>query len=350
MTLVHMDGFEQYADLDSLAIHYGTFPAGMVAVSDDTPFGRGRSLQASSGTAYNGLIKSFPPVPYGGVVGQAAFVKMTAAPTGTNARLLFGAFDGAAMQFGLYVNPSGHLALIRSTGSPTVYQTAKALPLGQWAHVEFRLRVHNSEGSAEVRVNGETWALEENIDTHDVSGSRPFDAVRCLRAHNSNQTPGAFLLDSWVVWTGDGAHNNDWVGPVEVLTLFPDADVSVTGWAANAGTPYEAVDDASADGDATYIASATPTDLAVFGLGDLPFAPDRILGVGTYTVARADDIGPRAITHGVRSNGVDSESPETPLGLNYAGYTHIVERDPDGGGAWTPAAVDALNSLVKVAS
>jgi hypothetical protein len=136
------------------------------------------------------------------------------------------------------------------------------------------------------------------------------------------------------------------LGECRASTLVPTSDTADVDWTPlGAGDHYAEVDDD--DGDTSYIASATPGDLDMFGLGDLPFTPTTIYAIQTTFRARKDDVATREIRAKIRSNGTTDDGATEPLASNYLYYHDVFEQDPDTTAAWAAAAVDTLEVGVE---
>lgn len=357
MAIQFFDGFDHYASAANLALHYPTMTqTNWTVPNTGQPFGRGRFASHASGVASAGLPKDLPnPVPMGTAMGFSANIRCTTYPAAYDRAAIIQFLEGGTSHMDVRVGSDGSLYPTRN-GTYISTTTNRQLVLNTWYHFECRVIIHDTAGEVEIRINGETWYIMNPtimggvVDTRNAA-TGIINGIRMLPKY-SGSTPGAFDIDNAVFWDATGSKNNTWLGEVEVLTVQPDANDSVTGWAANTGAAYAAIDDGSSgsDGDTTYIASATTGDIASFTLSDLPITPDAILAVESYIVARKTDAGTRNLRHGILSGSDVAESGDTPMPTAYGGFTAVFESDPQGGGDWTPARVNALKSRVKVQS
>jgi hypothetical protein len=72
--------------------------------------------------------------------------------------------------------------------------------------------------------------------------------------------------------------------------------------------------------------------------------------VQAVVYARKDDAGARTMKHGVKSSATSAYGSNISLSNTYAYYETRQETDPNGGGAWTVAAVNAAKLLANVVS
>lgn len=348
MSILFAEGFDHYDSAANLARMYPNMTAtGWTVPDTGTPFGRGRVVRHATGNQHQGLPRSVPEIPLGTMFGFSCHFMIEAYPSGDGRMAIASFMDGAACHLRVFASITGNLYCTRDT-TVIHYQSNRQLALGQWYHIEGKFRIGDTDGSIELRVDGETWLVANNIDTRNANTGN-INGVR-IGEKLANNANGTCLTDNFVLWDTTGAQNTDWLGDVEVLTVNPSADGTVTGWAANTGDAYAAIDDGAAgeDGDTTYVFSETPGAVADFELSELPITPDAILAVQSYICARKTDSGARTISHGVDSDGNVSESAPFTLSTTFAGFTHVVELDPDGDVAWTPAAVNAMKSRIKV--
>lgn len=293
MSILHIEGFEQYAAQADLGYSYVVSGAGVWELSSDTPFGRGKSVKSNQPAVnHNGLVKPIRPVAQGNYVGTAFWVKMTALPYSTSYRALAQFCEGNTVHAAVWISDSGYLVAARSTADLAPY-FSRPLLLNVWYHIEIRAKIDDTQGEVEVRVNGSTWGAVSGADTRNVN-TGVVDAVRLLPVNISTANrQGVFLADNWVVWDDQGDVNNSWIGDAEVMTVFPSADDSIGTWVPNTGAAWEAINDVGSDGDTTFIASSTVGDAASFNLEALPIVPEKVLAVASQVVARKTDSGVR---------------------------------------------------------
>lgn len=351
MSILYMEGFEQYSQASHLVLPYDASDLSTVYdFQSDTPFSRGQSLRTlQPAVNHNGLTKDFGKiVPNGQWVGQAAWIKVTTYPWAGGYRYLFTFLEGTIAHTVISITESGNLYPLRSSTS-IGSNTARRLELNTWYHIEVKTLINDSpNGIVEIRVDGEVWGYWDNLDNRNA-GSGTCNAVRVLSTgSSSNNRNGVFLMDSWVVWDGEGVENNDWAGSVEVLTRRPDSDVSLGAWTPNAGSAWGTLTEQGSDGDTSYIRSETLNDEAVFGLPVLEGVPAKIIAIQSTVIARKDDSGTRGIQHGVTINSVDALSDSIELGINYTSRFKVFEQNPDTESNWSLSDANSIQSKIVV--
>lgn len=338
MTLLYAEGFEQFDTSAELAMAYGVANSLMSFVTD-TVTGRGKALRltGASGTTINPIVP-IPPQPRGTIIGFAAHVRRTA----HNANFDFVSLREGVLSHGVIAFAGEAQPNLKAAALNQV--AATSMTLGAWHHIEAQFTVGDTGGYCELRLDGKTVCLLTG-DTQNA-GAGVVDSITPFRMVN-NANNGGCDIDNIVVYNNEGDTFNDWLGDVSVDTLLADADGTVSGWAANTGTAWEAVRSVGT-GDDAYISASEGGDEASFSVSDLPFIPSKVLGVQAFAFARKDDTGVREISLGVDSNGEVVDSPSTPLGVTYSMLRLPLVKNPDGDVEWTAGAVDDLMPVVKV--
>lgn len=115
---------------------------------------------------------------------------------------------------------------------------------------------------------------------------------------------------------------------------------------------WEAVDETSADGDSSYIASETPNNRDTFALSDpgIPLS-STVNSVTVYVVARRVEQQKEGFYIMIRSDNKDSLSVLlTAEEANYAVFSERWEKNPADNQPWTVEDVNALEAGVQVSS
>ncbi len=112
---------------------------------------------------------------------------------------------------------------------------------------------------------------------------------------------------------------------------------------------WEAVDETSADGDSSYIASETPDNRDTFALSDpnIP-ASSTINSVKVYVIAKKVDKGKDSFYIMIRSGDTDSRSDALEARDTYSENYYEWTTNPADGQPWTVENVNALEAGVQV--
>jgi hypothetical protein len=102
------------------------------------------------------------------------------------------------------------------------------------------------------------------------------------------------------------------------------------------------------DGDTTYTSSSTLGQHDLFTVANLPIVPANILAVQQRVIARKDDAGARELQTELKSGTTTVQGTSTAISTSYGALITIYETDPNTSGAWSTAAVNALEAGYKV--
>jgi hypothetical protein len=250
-----------------------------------------------------------------------------------------------AAQFRIGLNTSGQVFI--QLGTSTILATsAEAGPVfaaNVWHYLEIEAFVHDTTGFVRVYRDGVLLVAAENADTRGQAGS---DLVELIRFIGNN---GGGTGDGPNIWSIDDIYVLDAstrLGQCRVSTLLPYADTADADWTPlGAGSHFAEVDDDN--GDTSYIASDTASDLDMFDVEDLAFTPQAVHAVQISWRARKDDAASREVRSRIRSDAATANSATRTLTSSYLYYHEVFEQDPDAAGLWTGAAVAAMEIGVE---
>lgn len=240
------------------------------------------------------------------------------------------------------ISSTGAIAAYRSGAGGTQLATSSAGVLIEdtYHRVECHVVVDNTVGKFVVRVD-EVEVI--NITGQDTQNSGTFNGMNgCVLGGNTN----GWHFDDIIMYTVDGSGIDDFLGDVRIQTLLPDGDGNQNDGTATGDTNnWECVDESGgADDDTTYVAQSTAADVDLFTVGNLPVTPDDVKAVVVNVVNRGDGSTARQIKTVCRSNVTEVDGDDTGVYNDTAFKTAqgFYDVDPDGGGAWDEAAVNAM--------
>ena len=219
----------------------------------------------------------------------------------------------------------------------------------EWYYVECKVKVDNSpNGSFEIKVNGTTVLSQTGVDTayRSTTGS---DRV-VLRGICNGPTRYMWMDDIYVC-DDSGTLNNDFLGPIVVRNISPDADGDDAQWTLSSGASgYPLVNETSpADDDSDYIEDTTTGNRSIFTMSNVPSGQTGIVGVQQWTDCRITDATNYTLKQTIKQNGTLYPSTgKTISNQSFAQYYDILETDPDTGVAWTESGLNAIQSGVEV--
>lgn len=337
MALRFLDSFDHYATADLLQ-------------KWSSLGGSSQTIQAASGRRGGGCLRLTGAISSSvakTLDNQATWVvgfalNVSALPSVGTGRQLVTLIDNATTHVVLRLNNDGTLSVLRST---TVLATSVAvLAAGGFSYIELKATIDDTVGAYEVRLNGATILAASGVDTRN-GGNASANRVEL----GGNTTPGGnydyddlYICDT--TSAGSPSVNADFLGDVRVDASFPNGNGNSSQFVGSDGNStdnYLLVDEASQDGDTTYVQSSTVTEKDTYAFGDISHTPVSIFGVQINMIAKKDDAGARSIASVTRSGGADTNGATQALSTSYVDYLQIVEQDPNTAAAWTKTALNA---------
>jgi hypothetical protein len=215
---------------------------------------------------------------------------------------------------------------------------APVFAAGVWYYLEVEAFVHDTTGFVRVYRDGNLLVEADNVDTRGQAGSDLVELIRFIGNNGGGTSDGPNIFSIDDIYVIDGSNR---LGQCRVSTLLPNADTADADWTPlGAGSHFAEVDDDN--GDTSYIASDTATDLDMFDAQDLPFAPQAVHAVQISWRARKDDAAIREVWANIRSDVATANGATRTLTSSYLYHHDVFEEDPDAAGPWTGAAVAAM--------
>lgn len=252
--------------------------------------------------------------------------------------------DSGTEQVSLSFGINGSLRIVRD--STVLAETvARIISRSGWHFVEFKIKIDNSTGTAEIRVDGIVVANETSLDTQ-MSGNAFATMVVFYPPRYESEN---FFDDVYIV-NNSGSYNNDFLGDVRIIATQPDADGSSTDFTLFPGSGedhYENVDDGSSvDDDTTYVESATTSHEDRFTYIDLVDV-GNILGAQIFTDAK-ESAGSESLITTVRTYTIDHDDTPQAVTASYVIYSRIMDVEPENGIPWTTTVFNTAMFGVKV--
>jgi len=335
--ILHMDGFEQYANATDLAMAYAKLGTPTILPAS------GRNGTGCIKTTSSGIEKSF-----GGTrdtIFCAFAFYIEALPTSLAPVIYFKA--SASIHISLAVRPTGILEVRRGTTAGVLLGSGStALAVGVWHYLECKIKINDTTGIAQVKLNGVFDIDLVNVDTRESSFAIQVDdiAITGSLAYYGQ----AFRYDDLIIFDTTSP-NNDFLGDLHIVTTVPDAAGDSTQWTPSAGANYQCVDEATPNGDTDYVYSSTPGQVDLYNIADLPVA-GTVFAVALASFARKDDAATRTMRHVLKSGATQAEGADKGLATGYTMFSDVWDQDPNTSATWAAAAVNALQAGVKVQS
>lgn len=284
------------------------------------------------------------------IAGAAYQYSSVGSPSGSNGYLM-GFVRSGTLECCLVINTSGMLELRRTNGTGTLMATSSghaALTSNVWRHVQAKVVLHDTAGSVVVKLDGVT-VINFSGQTAGVAGDVTAFALGAPSAGN------LYIDDLWICDAVDAsasqaAANNDFLGDMKVVSLFPTGAGDTTQFTPSTGSNWAAVDEVPPN-TTDYVASATSGQRDLYGLADLPVGTVSPLGIRVSLYAAKSDAGASALKTVVKeSGGTVTTGSSQPLSTSWAAYHGPMRPTrPSDGAAWTVADINALQVGVEVA-
>jgi len=219
---------------------------------------------------------------------------------------------------------------------------------GVMAYVEWKVVIHPSAGTVEVRVNGNVVpGLNLTGQNTRASGFSTWTSVVLGTNDNvgSSWSGGNLNVDFDDVYVCDGSGSAPWntfLGDCRVDALRPTAEGTSSQWTPLSGTDNAAmVNQTAPDDDTTYVSTVTSGHTDTYVTPDAPVAGAAIMGVQLNVSIKKEDAGSCAVSGVVRHSGTNYPVVLPNPGTTYAYQTVMMPTNPGTGVAWTEAGFNA---------
>jgi hypothetical protein len=249
------------------------------------------------------------------------------------------------------VNTDGTISVLRDDGTTActvLGSTSNSIQAGVWAYVEFKVTIHGSTATIDVRINGTSGLSLTGQNTRGMGASNTWNNILVGYATYESTTVSKNIdVDDLVVMDSSGSFNNAFIGDVTISVLNPNGAGNSTDWTPSAGSNYECVDEDVVNDDTDYVSSSTLNAKDLYAMEDCAAGAD-IRAVQVVTAMRKGTEGPGKIKHVIRSSSTDYDSAEISLGgTAYSFNRTIWETDPATAAAWTESGWNAAQVGVK---
>jgi hypothetical protein len=336
MALLAMNGFEDYGDsTDMEADDY-------VHINGPMTLGTGRIAGQSL------IIDSFGDdwwqtltTPSGSTWFVGFGIKFNTAPSSSSA-FVYTYNTSGTEEIRIYITTSGTIQVRRV--STILGTTVGTVSTGAWNHMVLKVFQDNATGTVELWLNG---TKELDLTSQDTLASVASIATFQFAAVSASVP---MEVDDFYFGDTTGTDMTDEQGDCQIEMLTPDANGTTNNFTASpAVSNYLNVDDgATPDDDTTYNHSSTATHKELYTCSNIVGNVDTIHAVQVRAYARKEDAGNRLINLICRNSTTEVDSGQKGLTTTYGYKSHIYENDPDGGGNWTEADVNAIEVGLEI--
>lgn len=202
--------------------------------------------------------------------------------------------------------------------------------------IECKVTINEVAGSVEIRADGNTVLSLSSINTGN-------QAVNQFRLGQQSGILGTLDWDDFYLFDQSGSTNNDFLGPMNIETLLPNASGTNSDWTVLTGpSNYEDVDEDPPDGDTTYVSTNTVGDKDSYNFADLAMTAGTIHTVQINQYAKKTGIGTRTLNVAVESNATSTTTgTANSLSGDYKFERNTIDEDPDTSSAWSVSGFNA---------
>lgn len=347
MAILLLESFDRYASISGTSPNIGeawtpTSSSTQSAIVTGR-FGVGKAMRIGNPTATWNLIRSIGGSYAAMAIGFAYKCSEVPSDLGLVAggTPIFNFNDSAnAVQLQLCADASGNVIAKRGTATTIGTGNGNRKIVSQAFHfIECEIVVSDTVGVFKVWIDDVLVINLTGIDTAQTANIN----IGSISIPMIGSQEGQYEFDD--LYVTDGTR----LGDHTIVSLSPTADTADKDWVPNSGvTNYTQVDDVVSDLETTYLQATTVGDLDFYNLADLPAGLDVIKAVAPVLYSRKTDAGTRVTRAVIKSNTDILNGPNKSETASYVVQQFIQETDPQGGGAWTAARVNAVQLGIEV--
>lgn len=224
MAYIIGDSFDPYLAITDASSNYWETSAAWV-ISSTTRFGTGQSLSTTTSNSTQ-LSKTIPSGGTESTLFAAFAFRFNGAFTGStdNAGIQF--LDSGTAQVTILFRSDGAIVVRSGSRSGTTIATFNAaFSANVWTHFQIKTVIHNTAGSVEIRLNGNTSDdfSATNINTRGGTSNNYATQVAVV---TSSMSGVSNIFDDLMFYSSSGAAPNDWIGDIRATWLAPTADTA----------------------------------------------------------------------------------------------------------------------------
>ena len=357
MALIWCEGFDDLVsgDIHTSGIAYegrwdsfNSYGTGRWSIETGTRTGNGKELYCSSTPYAAQFIKDMSGQTTV-IVGMAIKCETLLSDGGL---VHFRDDNTGAQMVGFRVGGNGLVLADKDTsgwGNSHLCSSTKTLPIGAWAYLEIKVFFSDTVGTIDFRINGENAGSFTGLDT--TAGVTTCGQVRFLMGDGTDQ-PAIYpaRIDDIYIADTTGSVNNDFLGPIEIVTIMPDGDGSTNAWTPSTGTVNaDLVDEIPANGDTDYVSTATTTNQDLYTYANLDGNTNTVKAVQVSARVRNEGAGSETLKLLARSGTTTGASAAHGFDTTYLTVQDVFEVNPDTSTAWTETTVNGAEFGIELA-
>lgn len=343
MTIIATEGYDKYTTKTAtdvgMASRWTIFGNTIGTITTPGHYGYGKMIVYNS-PAGSGLDDRLDlGANYTSIGGSMTFLAETVAgdwgAAGTGEAIFSFLDSAAALQCSVHLDSAGNFHLRR--GATTIASSTGGghiTPLDV-VQIEWELVVSDTVGTFKLWINNSLIINASGLDNVATANVN----VRHFTINPTNGLDTYIQIDNLILTDGPR------VGAARrVLTLSPTSDTADKDFTASTGTDNFAMVDETPMNPTDFVQASAVGDKDLYGFEDLPVGFVNIEAVSLVVVAAKTDAVARELRGVLKSNATESATPNSVLNTTFKPVRAVFNTDPNGGVAWTSAAVDALTA------
>jgi hypothetical protein len=270
------------------------------------------------------------------------FAFLYRATSDPNGKGILSVWNGSTVLISIARNGTAQVIQVLSgTGYAVLATGSKSLAINTTHLIEVRVKIADSGGRIEVKVDGIS-DIDFTGDTKPDANTQ-FDKVRLGYTENLATYSYAYF-DNFIM--DDAA----WIGDTNIQAIVPTAAGNSTGWTPSAGANFECVDERPAS-DVDYV-SINANDVSdTYVTGDMAGTIDSVKCVQIQSRTRSEGAPtPTNLKLVARSGATDYLSGNKAVLAAEKALYNLWETNPADSAAWAESDVNALQIGIKSAA
>lgn len=343
MALLFLDGFDHYGVSENItAAGFGKWLAS--SSGSHSSNAQVRTGTGSLGiTTFTTIDTKILPASGGVVFGMALYSTSTL----TNQLDVVEVRENSIQHIIIRITSSGTFQ-IRNASGVTLATGTKVLNISTWYYLEFKIIIHGTTGTYELKIDGVTDIIGTGANTQN-GGTGQWNNIRLLSITHSN----AYYDDLYICDTSGSAPRNTFLGPVKIETLMPQTDAvaagSNAGLTPSTGTDHGALVDEIPPNTTDYNKSSTVGVKDTYNYPSMALT-GTIMGIQTNLYVAKSDISARTVCGVIRIGSTDYDGATLTPTTGFQYQSEVRPVNPNGSIEWTVADVNSIQVGMKIVS
>jgi len=232
-----------------------------------------------------------------------------------------------------------------TTGGTLLATGTTVIPTSTWHYAEMHIKISDTVGVAELRIDGSTTAdISFSGDTKNAGTNISVDTFVISWGIAIADVTDVYLCDT------TGSNNNSWLGDVTVRTLAPNGNGAFSqfvGSDSDSVNNYLLVNEQPVS-NTQYAGSATTGQHDSYTMADLPAGVTSIKAVQLNTYMAKTDAPLTVGKPLLRTASTNYYGTSRNVGATYQTYTDVFETNPNTSITWTATDVNGLEAGTEV--